>query len=396
MTPITTASTPKVIVVSPWYGGNEGGVAVVAESLVQSLIQEGIPCAAIIVAADGLKPAYNTGQSGEQIVTLCVRDAGSATDFRAKVGVEMREFIARRAFRGLMPTDGRPCVVHLHYSTSEYSFFAKLCGELNIPMITTFHGSDLTVNLEDARTRDVTRAVVQQCKVVTAVSAALRETAISTFPEIASHTEVVHNSVPPDFVAAAEAAPATDRDIDVLYVGNLIPRKGVDVLLHAWHTVIRDSPDAKLVVAGGGEDAQMLSSLARELNIEHSVSFTGRQSREALPALYKRAKVLVVPSRNEPLGVVVLEGMLCGAAVVASATGGIPEIITDNEHGVLVPVEDSLSLAKGIARLLNDEVTRNRFAAAGRARVQGAFSSSGIAKQYRAIYERALTAVARS
>ena len=396
MNPITTPITPKVIVVSPWYGGNEGGVAVVAESLVQSLIQEGIPCSPIIVAADGLKPVYSLGRSGEQIVSLCIRDAGSAKNFRSKVGAELREFIARRVFRALMPTDGRPCVVHLHYSSAEYSFFAKLCGELNIPLITTFHGSDLTVNLEDARTLDVTRAVVRQCKVVAAVSAALRETAIRAFPEIASHTEVVHNSVPPDFVAAAKAAPDTERDIDVLYVGNLIPRKGVDVLLHAWHSVVREMPTAKLVVAGGGEDAGMLSSLSRELDIEGSVSFTGRQSREALPALYKRAKVLAVPSRNEPLGVVVLEGMLCGAAVVASNTGGIPEIIADNEQGILVPVENSIALAHGIMRLLRDDTTRNQLADAGRARVQSAFSSSGIARQYSSIYERALRATARS
>lgn len=391
MTPNSTLPAPKVIVVSPWYGGNEGGVAVVAESLVQSLMQEGIPCAAIIVAPDGLKPGRRLGQSGEQIVTLCVRDHGSATSFRSKVGAEMRDRIAKRAIRRLMPVHGR-CVVHLHYSTREYSFFAKLCGELNIPMITTFHGSDLTVNMEDARTRDVTRTVVRQSKVVTAVSAALRETAISIFPEIADRAVVVHNAVPPDFVVAAEAVPPVERDIDVLYVGNLIPRKGVDVLLRAWSQVLNDLPDIRLIVAGDGEEREMLSALAHELKIEQRVVFIGRQTREALPALYKRAKVLVVPSRNEPLGVVVLEAMLCGAAVVASNTGGIPEIITDTEHGILVPVEDPAALAAGIVRLLKNASMREQLAAQGGTRVRHAFSSSVIAAQYRAIYEGALNA----
>lgn len=385
------AVPPKIIVVTPWYGGNEGGVAVVTESLVQSLMQEGVHCAAIIMAADGWRPKHSVGQSGERIVELCIRDRGAPASLVSRIGALIRDRVAARAFRALVPAKGRHCVVHLHYSMPEYSFFSTWCRRWGIPMVTTFHGSDLTVNLEDPRTLQVTRTVVHECRVVTAVSEALRRAAVEHFPEIEERSVAVHNAVPPDFATAAHRqTESTPRDIDVLYVGNLIQRKGVDVLLTAWQQVLKTLESARLTVAGAGEDAAALQALARELGIDHTVRFLGRQARRDLPALYRRAKVLAVSSRAEPLGVVVLEGLLCGTAVVASAVGGIPEIITHDVHGLLVPAENAPMLARGILQLLSDETLRTTLAAAGRERVEQYFSSQGVARQYRAIYDRAL------
>lgn len=393
MTLQSAAAAPKVIVVTPWYGGNEGGVAVVTESLVQSLVQDGVPCAAIVVAPDGWLPKHAWGQSGEEIVAMCLRDRPAATSFRSRCGARIHELLAIRAFKKLLPADGRRCVVHLHYSLPEYSFFTELCAKLGIPMVSTFHGSDLSPNLEDARTLAVTRRLVNQSKVVTAVSHALRQATLEWFPEISDHTVVVHNAVPPDFARALEGeTTSAERDIDVLYVGNLIPRKGVDILLHAWKQVLTTFELARLTIAGGGDDAPMLAALARELGIDHAVSFRGRQSRAALPALYRRAKVLAVPSRAEPLGVVVLEGMLCGAAVVATETGGIPEIIVKGKHGLLVPTDNAPLLADGLVRLLGDDALRTTLAMSGQQRVLQDFSAQGIATQYRAVYQRALEA----
>ena len=386
------AATPKIIVVTPWYGGNEGGVAVVTESLVQSLTQGGVPCAVVIVVPDARRPKHTVGQSGEHIVALTIRDREAATSLRSRIGAIVRDHIATRAFRKLLPTDGRNCVVHLHYAMPEYSFFTTWCARLGIPMVSTFHGTDVTADLADVRTLETTRTVMQACRVVTAVSESLRRATVAHFPDIEQRSVVVHNAVPPDFATAAQLnAEDSRRDIDVLYVGNLNQRKGADVLLTAWKEVLETFGSAHLTVAGGGEDAPMLLALARELGIEHTVRFLGRQGRRDLPALYRRAKVLAVPSRAEGLGLVVLEGLLCGAAVVATETGGIPEIITNEEHGLLVPSGNAPMLAHRISQLLGDEALRVRLATAGCERVQRHFSAAGIAEQYRAVYSRALT-----
>ncbi|MEO7362566.1 MAG: glycosyltransferase family 4 protein [Gemmatimonadaceae bacterium] len=385
----TNSAPPKVIVVTPWYGGSEGGVAVVTESLVQSLMSARIPCCVIELLADAKFPRMRQGAYGETVVGLCVRDPAAVSGSLSKVGAVARDILAKRAFKSLLPTDGRKCVVHFHYSAAEYELFVNLCARYNLPAVSTFHGGDLVVNLRDARTYDVAKLQVQRSGAVTAVSESLRETTLHFFPDIGSRLSVIYNAVPPDFSASIQQTAATGvRDIDVLYVGNLIERKGVDVLLRAWAAVQRDRPSGRLAVAGAGEQLSRLQSLANELGVAKSVDFLGRKSRSELPSLYQRAKVLAVPSRSEPLGVVVLEGALSGAAVVASNTGGIPEMITNEKTGLLVTVDSPEHLAAALLRLLNNDQERRMFAERARLHVAERFGAAHIIEQYQDIYTR--------
>lgn len=394
MTPPTSAAEPKVIVVTPWYGGNEGGVAVVTESLVRSLVDAGVPCAVIQMMSDGFRPQIRRGNSGEKIVALCVRDQTQAAGVVSKGGAAIRDVIATRAFKALLPTDGRGCVVHFHYAAPEYELFANLCTRWGIPVVSTFHGSDIVVNMSDARTRSVTQKRVTHSFAVTAVSQALRQTAIARFPEIADYTFVVHNAVPPSFIDAAAKAPfPASRDLDVLFVGNLVALKGVDVLIRAWASVLVEAPDARLTIAGNGPLAGELPELANSLGISHAVNFVGRQSRAELPTLYRRARILAVPSRSEALGVVILEGQLSGAAIVASDTGGIPEVVKHGETGLLVPPDNPELLARALLQLLNDADYRSTLAAAGTRQVSEFFTAEHIGGQYRELYRRAVQPV---
>lgn len=395
MTTTNAAGSPKVILITPWYGGNEGGVAVVTESLVRSLMNSGVPCAVIELMSDGLAPQTRIGSSGETIVRVCLRDATKAHGLVSKAGVAIRDALATRAFKALRPTDGRGCVVHFHYTASQYDLFVRLCQRWSIPVVSTLHGGDLVVNLQDARTYKVAQSQVQASGAVTVVSQSLRTTALQFFPGNEARISVIYNAVPPDFAAAVQQASAKSRDIDVLYVGNLIARKGVDVLLRAWTIVQQSRPASRLVLAGAGEELARLQALAGELKISNSVEFAGRKSRADLPGLYGRAAVLAVPSRAEPLGVVILEAALSGAAVVASNVGGIPELVQQGENGLLVPAENPEMLADALLQLLNDSANRDRLAANGARRAREQFTAEHIAAQYRALYQQVIrTAVA--
>ncbi len=149
------------------------------------------------------------------------------------------------------------------------------------------------------------------------------------------------------------------RDIDVLFVGRLSVEKGVDVLLDAVPTL---PAGTSVVIAGDGPER---SALERH-TAAAGVRFVGWVDRDALPALLRRARVLAMPSRSEPQGMVALEAMASGATVVASAVGGLAAAIVDGSSGWLVPPDDPQTLARAIEGALADEETRVRVAAAAR------------------------------
>lgn len=158
------------------------------------------------------------------------------------------------------------------------------------------------------------------------------------------------------------------RDPVVSFVGRLVPQKGVDVLLQAFGVVRRRLPDARLVIAGDGDQTLYLMRLARYLGLAPRVEFIGWQTGDALVRLYQQAAIVAVPSRYEPFGLVALEAMACGCLVVASSTGGLAEIVEDGQSGVLVPPGDHLRLAQQLVRFLGDERGRRLVGEAARTR----------------------------
>ena len=149
----------------------------------------------------------------------------------------------------------------------------------------------------------------------------------------------------PDFVAASREPSV--RRTRLLFVGHLIHRKAVDVLLDALATL----PDPPMLrVIGEGPERSALTARARALGLERSVEFAGALDQSAVAAAMGDASVLVVPSRQEALGLVALEGMAAGCVPVVSDTGGLASTVTDGENGFLARVEDPVSLAEALER----------------------------------------------
>jgi glycogen(starch) synthase len=173
----------------------------------------------------------------------------------------------------------------------------------------------------------------------------------------------------------------------ILGIGRLVKQKGFDVLIKAFARA--DIPSHDLLLAGEGSERLALEQLVESLKLKDRVFFQGRADRPTAVSLFKGCSFFVLPSRHEPQGIVNLEAMAAGKAVIASRVGGVPEIVLDDETGVLVEGENDEALAAALTRLGNDEPLRQRLGAAGQRRAQD-FSWPAIAEQYIDIYRKVL------
>jgi glycosyltransferase involved in cell wall biosynthesis len=168
----------------------------------------------------------------------------------------------------------------------------------------------------------------------------------------------------------------------VLFVGNLEPRKQVDVLLRAMAQVRQELADATLVVVGSGQNAGVqdqtarLVRLTRELELDEAVLFAGRATDDQLMDYYAAADVFALPSSSEAQGIVALEAMACELTVVATAVGGLVGTIDDGVTGFLVPSGEVEALADVLVEVLPDAARRRAIGRAARERVECDFSWS--------------------
>jgi glycosyltransferase involved in cell wall biosynthesis len=166
------------------------------------------------------------------------------------------------------------------------------------------------------------------------------------------------------------AAPAATAAEELLYVGRLRVRKGVELLLEAFSRLAAEAPELTLVIVGDGERRASLEKAARRLGLEGRVRFSGRQGAREIRGLLERCRALVVPSTYEGMPLVVLEAMEAARPVVASAVSGIPEVVVDGETGWLVPPEDAAALAAALLAVWRDPAEAARRGRSGRARLE--------------------------
>ena len=259
----------------------------------------------------------------------------------------------------------------------------------------------------------IERSAYEDATGIIAVSAGMRDDILRAYPQIdPAKVTVVHNGIDLEaFQAAKDLDSVRTNGVDpdqrsVLFVGRITKQKGLPYLLKA----ARDLPaDVQLVLAAGAPDTpqilQEVTELVEELRkIRSNVIWIQKHlSRPELIALLSSATVFACPSIYEPLGIVNLEAMACSIPVVATATGGIPEVVAHNQTGLLVPIEqlkdgsgtpiDEARFVSDFAAALNqmlDSSQLREFGEAGRTRVEQHFSWSSIADQTLSVYRRAI------
>jgi glycosyltransferase involved in cell wall biosynthesis len=169
-------------------------------------------------------------------------------------------------------------------------------------------------------------------------------------------------------------------------VGALVDHKGHRYLVHAAADIVRAVPDARVVILGEGALRDDLTRMIHDLGLERHVLLPG--FRPDVLSLLKGFDLFVMPSITEGLGTSILDAMACSKAVVASAVGGIPEVVEPEVTGLLVPPRDATALGAAIVRLLRDPSLAGRFAAAGRARVEEQFTADRMVQETLDLYRR--------
>lgn len=187
--------------------------------------------------------------------------------------------------------------------------------------------------------------------------------------------------------ARAALAPHAVGRYWVGMISELNPTKRIQDAISAFALIVPRHPEASLVVIGEGRERRALKELVRELHLRNHVSFAG--FRNDAPSLLKAFDLFVHTSSSEALGYVILEAGCAALPVVATRVGGIPEIICDDAHGLLVPPRDPEALAAAIESLMSDSMAATERGARLRARVQSYFSKQRMLSDTFALYQRA-------
>ena len=276
----------------------------------------------------------------------------------------------------------RACeLIHAHWTLSA----AAACLGRWIhhrPILVTLQGSDIFQVTRHPIGAWLTRNVLQHCDCITALSCALKEatTTIGTRPD---KIQIIPNGVD----TTRFTPPANeDRDNLILYVGSFIERKGVKYLLAAMPEVFRSFPRYHLVLIGEGPQYLPLKQLAESLGIAEWVTFLGFQPQDQIRTWMQRAKLLVLPSLEEALGVVLLEALACGTPVVASRVDGIRDVITPDVGGLVSPA-DPTALSKAIQGVLANPRQWADMSHHARERAVMNYDWDHIASQFIALYQ---------
>lgn len=208
-------------------------------------------------------------------------------------------------------------------------------------------GAPLVVSLHlpaPERYRELERQLLVAADAVISVSHSLA----GEYPEFGCR--VIPNGVDPSiYHPDAETRREAER---LLFAGRLSPQKGCDVALHAFRELLPTFPELRLRIAGAGPWEQAYRNLARRLGIGDRVQWLGWLDPAALREEYRRCHAFLMPSRFEPFGLSALEALACGTPVVAANVGGLPEFITNQETGLLIPPGDPSALAQALRTLL--------------------------------------------
>lgn len=295
-------------------------------------------------------------------------------------------------------------LLHAHWAVPNGPLAALVAAWRKLPLVVSLHGSDVYLPERHAWLRPVAAWTLKRAAAITACSGDLARRAVALGAPEERVTVIPYGADTATFRPAEASERARVRaelglaegEALILAVGRLVRKKGFDVLIRALPRVLEEAGPVRLVLAGRGDLREELAALARGLGVQEHVVLLGAVERDRLPALFRSCDVLAVPSMRDEKGNVdglpnvVLEGMASGAAIVASRVAGIPQVIADGEHGILVPEKDPAALAAAIIRLLREEETRARLGRAARRRVEEELNWPAVAQEFAQIYARVL------
>lgn len=307
-------------------------------------------------------------------------------------------------------------VVHCHTWYSHFAgIMAKLC--YGTPLVVTTHSLEPLrpwkreqLGLGYDASSWIEKTAIEMADCLIAVSEETKEDVIKHFDVDENKIEVVYNGIDlKEYVVVKETDVIESYGIDqskpyVLFVGRITRQKGI---IHLVNAIKYIDPDTQIVLCAGAPDTEeiameMEDAVAEASESRNNIFWIDKMlDKKDVIQLYSNASVFCCPSIYEPFGIINIEAMACETAVVASAVGGIKEVVVEGETGLLVNLEQqkvapfepvnpdkfSKDLAEGVNKLINDKELRDQMAIKGRKRVEDFFDWKSIAKQTKSIYK---------
>jgi N-acetyl-alpha-D-glucosaminyl L-malate synthase BshA len=287
-------------------------------------------------------------------------------------------------------------LLHVHYAIPHASaaYMAKMILKnegINIPVITTLHGTDITLVGKDKTYSPVVAFSINQSDAITAVSNNLREETYNTFI-IEKEIEVIHNFVDVERfnrkpIDAFQKVIAPNGERIVVHASNFRKIKRVQDVVKIFQQIVKQIP-AKLLLVGDGPERPMVEELARELDIVADIKFLGKQ--QDMEEIFAVTDLFLLPSEYESFGLAALEAMASGTAVVCSNAGGLPEIIEQGVCGYMANVGDIQAMSDFSLDILRDENRMAQFQAAAQLQAQR-FDIRNIIPIYERLYEKVVS-----
>jgi N-acetyl-alpha-D-glucosaminyl L-malate synthase BshA len=285
-------------------------------------------------------------------------------------------------------------VLHVHYAiphaTTAYLAREMLNGEWPLRVITTLHGTDITLVGQESSFYGITKFSIEQSDAVTAVSTYLRDETYRAFGCGSCAIRVIPNFVnmqeyrPGEPGCRGRLAPPGHKLIT--HVSNFREVKRVKDVVRVFARIHRAMP-ATLIMIGDGPERVDAENEARDLGVSSDVRFLGRL--DTVATLLQGSDLFILPSQTESFGLAALEAMACGAPVIATRAGGLPEVIDDEVNGILEPVGSVEAMGRRAVELLRDPERHATMRAAAIEKAEQ-FSADRIVPMYEAFYTEVL------
>ena len=281
----------------------------------------------------------------------------------------------------------RADLVHAHWW---FPGGVQALASLRRPLVTTMHGTDVRL----ARSRPAAQAacarVLRASVVVTTVSTWLRDEVAAFAPDLAERIRVAPMPVDETRFSPGDGPGGGEPRTELLFVGRLDAQKGADLALRALAELRGPAARLPLRLVGSGPLEPDLHRLAKELGVAGRLHWESSLSQAELASRYRRAAALLVPGSHEGLGLVAVEGQLSGTPVIAAASGGLLDVVSDGSTGWTFPPGEPSALARVIEEVAEHPSHAAGRAEAGRRAAADRFSAAAAARTYAALYAEAL------
>lgn len=292
----------------------------------------------------------------------------------------------------------KPNLVHAFWAVPEGVWGVNLGKRFHLPVIVSLQGSDIhSLPHRNRILAHMTKNVLERADRVTSVSRALRQSSRS-FGMPKNEVEVIYNGCVMETFAFdpeirkhfRERLELSRDEVAIIYVGSLIPSKGLYELLQALQLSIQKGRKIRLILVGEGREKKRLERFATSLGIMNIISFLGQVPHLGVAKWLNAADILVLPSYNEGLPNVVLEAMACGLPVIATEVGGIPEAVEDGLSGILIPPREVIALSDAVERLIVNPELRRQMGFRGKEIVESKFLWDDTATKFNELYRSLL------